>query len=156
MQVYLHLVPNIIYKKELKFVNTFPFVLCCATTFLAAAAPLFIDGEEYLTVMANEMLTDLGCSVISESGAGEAIALFKLDPSRLDLVITDQTIPRITGEELVKEILATRMDMPVIMYTGYRRFVDGDRATAADIKAFAMKHLTKREIARTVRKVLEE
>ena len=49
----------------------------------------------------------------------EALALFKEDPSRFDLVITDQTMPEMTGVELAKEILAIRADMPIIMCTGF-------------------------------------
>jgi YesN/AraC family two-component response regulator len=79
-----------------------------------------------------------------------------LDPTRFDLVITDQTMPEMTGVELAKEVLAIRPDMPIIMCTGFSYVVDADKARAAGIKAFAMKPLTKREIARTIRKVLDE
>ena len=61
-----------------------------------------------------------------------------------------------TGVELAKEVLALRADMPIIMCTGFSHLVDAEKAKAAGIKAFAMKPLTKREIARTIRKVLDE
>jgi len=86
----------------------------------------------------------------------EALALFKLDPSSFDLIITDQTMPEMTGVELAKEILALKADMPIIMCTGFSYAVDANKAEAAGINAFAMKPLTKREIARTIRKVLNE
>ena len=63
---------------------------------------LFVDDEEDLAAMAHEMLTGLGYHVTAKTGAREALALFRLDPSRFDLVITDQTMPEITGEELVE------------------------------------------------------
>jgi YesN/AraC family two-component response regulator len=85
----------------------------------------------------------------------DALALLKSDPSRFDLVITDQTMPEMTGVELAKEIFGLRPDMPVIMCTGFSHVVDADKAMAAGIKAFAMKPLTKREIAKTIRKVLD-
>jgi CheY-like chemotaxis protein len=85
----------------------------------------------------------------------EVLALLKSDPSRFDLVITDQTMPEMTGIEFAKEILSIRRDIPIIMCTGYSDLVDADKAEAAGIKAFAMKPLTKREIAKTVRKVLD-
>jgi DNA-binding NtrC family response regulator len=85
-----------------------------------------------------------------------ALALFRSDPSRFDLVITDQTMPEITGEDLAKEILVTRADMPIIMCTGFSRVVDTDSAREAGIKAFVMKPLTRGEIVRTIRKVLDE
>jgi len=121
-----------------------------------AAAPLFVDDEEYLAVMADEMLTDVCYSVISKTGARETLALSKLDPSRFDLVTTDQTMPEMTGIDLAKEVLAIRADMIIIMCTGFSYVVDADKARAAGIRAFAMKPLTKREIAKTIRKIFDE
>jgi YesN/AraC family two-component response regulator len=85
----------------------------------------------------------------------EALSLLKEDPSGFDLVITDQTMPDMTGIELAKEVLALRPDMPLIMCTGFSHLVDADRAKAAGVRAFAMKPLTRREIARTIRDVLD-
>jgi FixJ family two-component response regulator len=65
-------------------------------------------------------------------------------------------MPEMTGVELAKEVLVIRADMPIIMCTGFSYVVDADKAKAAGIRAFAMKPLTKREIARTVRQVLDE
>jgi PAS domain S-box-containing protein len=117
---------------------------------------LFIDDEEDLAAMAHEMLTDLGYRTTSEASPREALAFVRLDPYAFDLVITDQTMPGITGMDLVKEILSIRADMPIIMCTGFSYVVDADSAKAAGIKASIMKPLTKKEIATIVRKVLDE
>jgi CheY-like chemotaxis protein len=117
---------------------------------------LFIDDEKELVAMASEMLTDLGYRVTFRTDAREALALFRQDASRFDLVITDQTMPNLTGLELAKEMLIIRADMPIIMCTGFSYVVDADKARAAGIRAFAMKPLTKREIAKTIRRVLDE
>ena len=117
---------------------------------------LFVDDEEALVEMGEDILAELGYEVTSRMNGREALALFRLDPSRFDLVITDQTMPEMTGIDLAKEILAIRADMPIIMCTGFSHLVNADKATAAGIKAFAMKPLTKREIAKTIRKVLDE
>jgi signal transduction histidine kinase len=117
---------------------------------------LFIDDEEDLATLGAEMLTDLGYRVMSGTRAEEVLELFRLDSSRFDLVITDQTMPEMTGVGLAKEILAIRPDIPILMCTGFSQLVDADSARAAGIKAFAMKPLTKREIALTIRKVLDE
>ena len=106
--------------------------------------------------MGEDILAELGYEVTSRMNGREALALLKEDPSRFDLVITDQTMPEMTGIELAKEILAIRANMPIIMCTGFSYVVDADKAKAAGIRAFAMKPLTKREIARTIRKVLDE
>ncbi len=117
---------------------------------------LFVDDEEALVEMGEEILAELGYHVTSRTGSKEALALLKEGPTRFDLVITDQTMPDMTGVELAKEILALRPDMPIIMCTGFSHAVDADKARAAGIRAFVMKPLTKKEIARTARKVLDE
>jgi len=116
---------------------------------------LFVDDEEALVEMGEDILAELGYEVTSRMNGREALALFRLDPSRFDLVITDQTMPEMTGIDLAREILAIRPNMPIIMCTGFSHLVDADKATAVGIRAFAMKPLTKREIARTIRKVLD-
>ena len=117
---------------------------------------LFVDDEEALVEMGEDVLAELGYDVTSRTSSKEALSLLKKDPSRFDLIITDQTMPGMTGVELAKEILAIRPDMPIIMCTGFSHLVDADKAKMAGIGAFAMKPLTKREIARTIRQVLDE
>jgi signal transduction histidine kinase len=117
---------------------------------------LFIDDEEALAEMGKEILADLGYEVISRTSSRDALELVKADPRCFDLVITDQTMPELTGVGLAKEILAIRADMPIIMCTGFSHLVDAGKARAAGIKAFAMKPLTKREIAKTIRRALDE
>ena len=77
------------------------------------------------------------------------------DVSRFDLVITDQTMPEMTGPELAKKILSIRSDMPIVLSTGFSHQVDAETAKQAGIKAFVMKPLVKREIAKTIRDVLD-
>ena len=117
---------------------------------------LFVDDEEPLAEMGEDILSDLGYNVTVKTSSKEALALLKADPSRFDLVITDQTMPDVTGIELAREILALRPGLPIIMATGFSHIVDADKAKAAGIRAFVMKPLTKKEIARAARKVLDE
>jgi PAS domain S-box-containing protein len=117
---------------------------------------LFVDDEEALVEMGEDILAELGYEVTSRMSSREALALLKEDASRFDLVITDQTMPEMMGIELASGILTVRADMPIIMCTGFSYVVDADKAKAAGIKAFVMKPLTKREIARTIRRVLDE
>jgi signal transduction histidine kinase len=116
---------------------------------------LFVDDEEALVEMGEDLLAELGYEVVCRMNSREALALVKDDPSRFDLVVTDQTMPEMTGLELASEILVIRPDMPIIMCTGYSQLVDADKARAAGIRAFVMKPLTKREIAGTIRKVID-
>jgi CheY-like chemotaxis protein len=116
---------------------------------------LFVDDEEALVEMGEELLAELGYEVVCRTSSEDALALLKTDPSRFDLVITDQTMPEMTGVELAREILAIRPDMPVIMCTGFSHLVNEESARKAGISALVMKPLTKREIAKTVREVLD-
>jgi PAS domain S-box-containing protein len=116
---------------------------------------LFIDDEPALTEIGEELLTGLGYEVTIQTSGRAALALFRLDPSRFDLVITDQTMPEMTGIQLAAALLAIRPDVPVILSTGFSQTATERSAKEAGIRAFVMKPLTKGEIARTVRQVLD-
>ena len=115
---------------------------------------LFVDDEEALTEVGRELLEGLGYRVMVTTSSVEALAAFKASP--FDLVITDQTMPDMTGIELAGEILALKPGIPIIMCTGYSDLVDARKARAAGIKAFAMKPLTKREISGIIRIALDK
>jgi DNA-binding NtrC family response regulator len=115
-----------------------------------------VDDEKLVVQMGEEVLSALGYGIVSRTSSREALMLFRDDPRRFDLVITDQTMPDITGIELAREILAIRPDMPVILCTGFSHLVDAESAKQAGVRAFAMKPLRKGEIARTIRKALDE
>jgi signal transduction histidine kinase/ActR/RegA family two-component response regulator len=117
---------------------------------------LFVDDEETLVEIGEQILAELGYDVTSLTSSREALALLKDDPFRFDLVMMDQTMPEITGIELAREILPLRPDMPIIMCTGFSHLIDADKARTAGIKAFVMKPLTKKEIARTIRRALDK
>ena len=116
---------------------------------------LFVDDEEPLLEMGEQLLTRLGYGVTCEIHSAAALALVEESPARFDLVITDQTMPEMTGMELAKRIRAVRPDMPIILVTGFSHLVDAESANAAGIRGFAMKPLTRKEIAKTVRDVLD-
>lgn len=117
---------------------------------------LFIDDEEVLAEMGEDLLAELGYEVTCRTSSRAALALFRLDPFRFDLVITDQTMPDLNGIDLAREILAIRPNIPVILSTGFSHSANEETANAAGIKAFALKPLTKKEIALTIRSVLDQ
>jgi CheY-like chemotaxis protein len=117
---------------------------------------LFIDDEEALAEMGEAILASLGYEVTTRTGSRDALELLKADPHRFDLIVTDQTMPEMTGVELAGEILAIKADMPIIMCTGFSHLVDAGKAKAIGINAFVMKPVTKRELATAIRKVLDE
>lgn len=116
---------------------------------------LFVDDEKPLAEMGEAMLLELGYHVVSKTNSREALATLRLDPSRFDLVITDQTMPEMTGMELAKEILTVRADMPIIVCSGFDNSTEGDKAASLGIGALVSKPLTKREMAITIRTVLD-
>jgi PAS domain S-box-containing protein len=116
---------------------------------------LFVDDEEALTEAAHDMLGDLGYRVTATTSPNAALGFFRENPDGFDLLITDQTMPGLTGLELVREVLALRRDLPVILCTGYSNLVTGDTAREAGVRAFATKPLVKAELGRMVRRVLD-
>ena len=102
-----------------------------------------------------EMLKWLGYDVTGRTSSIEALEAFKHNPGRFDLVITDQTMPNMTGKDLAKEVMAIRPDIPVILCTGFSELIDGKRAKEMGIRAFVMKPIVMEQIAKTIRDVLD-
>ena len=116
---------------------------------------LFIEDEEPLSQMGGEMLTRLGYTVTCKTSSREALALIRQDPYRFDIVLTDQTMPEMTGLTLATELRTIRPDLPIILCTGFSNEVDAETAKQAGLSAFVMKPLTRAELAKTVREVLD-
>lgn len=116
---------------------------------------LLADDEPSIIEVASQTLQRLGYRVTSVRSGAEALRVFMDEPSRFDLLVTDQTMPNLTGIDLAKRILQARKDMPVILFTGYSETVSPDMAKAAGISEFIMKPISKREVAETVRRVLD-
>ena len=116
---------------------------------------LFVDDEVPIAKMGKQMLERLGYTVTPMTSSVEALERFKACPDAYDLVITDMTMPILTGDRLGAELLKIRPDIPVILCTGYSKNIAADRAVAVGIKAFAYKPLIKSELTETVRRVLD-
>lgn len=117
---------------------------------------LFIDDDELLAELAKGMLERLGYEVTALTDSREAFDLFSRDPSRFDLVFTDQTMPKITGLKLAQELLKLRPDIPILLYTGHSDAVSFEAIERIGVKGSLMKPLTKQEAAKAVRKVLDD
>jgi CheY-like chemotaxis protein len=116
---------------------------------------LFVDDEESLCVLISQRLSRLGYTVTTASSGEEALRLFADDVRRFDAVITDQTMPTMTGLALSKELLRIRPDLPIILCTGYSEGVNEEVAEQLGNAEFLMKPITKKELADTVRMVLD-
>jgi signal transduction histidine kinase len=116
---------------------------------------LFVDDEEMLREWGETALSRLGYTVTTMADSAEALKVFCSDPTGFDLVITDQTMPSMTGIQFAKELLKVRPDMPVILCTGHSETISPDIAKDAGIREYLMKPLARQELAATVRQVLD-
>jgi PAS domain S-box-containing protein len=117
---------------------------------------LFIDDEKMLTQMASLMLGRLGYQVTTCNSSLEALEMFENQPEAFDLVITDQTMPEMTGVDLSRRILQLKPQQRIIICTGFSSLISESQAHAIGIKGFAHKPITKSDMAVLVRKVLDE
>ncbi|MCD4716184.1 MAG: PAS domain S-box protein, partial [Desulfobacterales bacterium] len=117
---------------------------------------LFIDDESGLVDIGKQMLQYLGYDVTTRTSSIEALELCRTKPDRFDLVITDMTMPQMTGDKLAMELIRLRPNIPIILCTGYSGYISEEKAKNMGFRAFAMKPLVLRDLAKTVRKVLDE
>ena len=115
---------------------------------------LFVDDEPSIVKIAEQMLERLGYEVTAKTSSVEAFELFEAEPDRYDLVITDMTMPHMTGDRLARKLFMIRSDIPVILCTGYSERIDEDKAKEMGIRAFTLKPLVMRDLAVTIRQVL--
>jgi len=116
---------------------------------------LYVDDEAAIAKMAKQTLERLGYLITTRTNSIEALELFQMNPNDFDLVITDMTMPNMTGSKLAIELMKIRPDIPVILCTGYSKQISDETASEIGIKAFAYKPMVIADIAKTVRKVLE-
>jgi PAS domain S-box-containing protein len=116
---------------------------------------LFVDDEEMLVTVAKQLLTRLGYDVVATTSSLEAAYIFQNQPDRFDLLITDQTMPHMTGTQLAKELLNIRPDLPIILCTGFSEMVTAEKAKDFGIKEYIMKPVTQMDMAESIRRVLD-
>ena len=117
---------------------------------------LFVDDEQSLANLGKQMLESLGYEVVAKTSSLEALEVFRAQPDRFDLVVTDMTMPSMTGEKLTREFMKIRPDIPVILCTGFSVRVTEQKAEAMGVAAILMKPILERDIAKTVRRVLNQ
>jgi CheY-like chemotaxis protein len=115
---------------------------------------LFIDDEKILVDLGRELLQKLGYQVESTTRPDRALEIFREGPDRFDLVITDLTMPQLTGDQLAEKLRQIRANIPIILCTGYNEKISGDQAEVLGIRAIEKKPLVIRELAATIRRVM--
>ncbi len=117
---------------------------------------LFVDDEIYLVEIGKELLSGLGYKVETCNNASDALNYFRLQPDKYDILITDLTMPDMTGDILASEFKKIRPDIPVILCTGFSKKITSENAKGIGIDSLLMKPLTIYELSDTIRGLLDE
>jgi signal transduction histidine kinase len=115
---------------------------------------LLVDDEQPLVEIGKQMLERLGYSVATRTSSIEALELFRANPDRFDLVITDIVMPNMSGDRLAQKIMSIRNDIPIVLCTGYSEKFTRQNASEIGIRSFLMKPLVMKDLADTVRQAL--
>jgi PAS domain S-box-containing protein len=115
---------------------------------------LLVDDEKAIVDMGQQILERLGYGVTAKTSSLEALETFKAKPDNFDLVITDQTMPKMTGVELAEAFMRIRPDIPMILCSGYNRTITPEEAKNFGIREYVLKPFSMKTIAETIQKVL--
>ncbi|MDQ1257253.1 MAG: hypothetical protein QG656_1856, partial [Candidatus Hydrogenedentes bacterium] len=115
---------------------------------------LLIDDEEDVAALGRQMLTHLGYHVAAHTDPVQALDVFSADPEQFDLIVTDQSMPKLTGVELAQEILQLRPDMPILIVTGFTDTVSPSEARMMGIREYLVKPFLTHELAQAVHRAL--
>lgn len=116
---------------------------------------LLIDDDAAVLDVTKRILESLGHHVTAASSSPGALNLFRNDPDLFDLVITDMSMPCMTGDDLARRMMEIRLGMPVILYSGMPDDITRERARKIGIRELAMKPLTMRDLDRIIRRALD-
>ncbi|MBS3809775.1 MAG: response regulator, partial [Desulfobacterales bacterium] len=116
---------------------------------------LLVEDEKPIIDMQQQILETLGYHVTSRTSSVEALEVFRVDPYKFDLLVTDMTMPKMTGDRLALKVKEIRPDIPVILCTGFSEKINGRQRKDLGIEGFLMKPVTKKDMAEAVRKVLD-
>ena len=117
---------------------------------------LLIDDQDFMLEMMSRSLSRLGYRVTAQESSRDALELFQSDPLAFDLVITDQTMPFLTGADMASEMLKIRPEIPIILCTGYSATISPEQAAFIGIREYVMKPVVTSDFTRLIRKILEE
>ncbi|MCP4748691.1 MAG: PAS domain S-box protein [Desulfobacteraceae bacterium] len=117
---------------------------------------LFVDDEPFQVELATEMLQRLGYQVTALNNSHKALDMFAKQPDSYDMIITDMTMPGLTGDELARRAMEVRQDLPVIVCTGYSSRINEHIARSIGIAGIAYKPLVMKDLAKIIRQALDK
>lgn len=115
---------------------------------------LLVDDESMLAELGKSMLEPSGYSVTAVTRSADALNMFRSDPQGFDLVITDMTMPGLTGKDLAKEMIGIRSDIPIILCTGFSELVNEKQAKGSGIREFIMKPYTVSSLQQAIHRAM--
>jgi CheY-like chemotaxis protein len=145
-KVYLPLLKESVEKQSLEAVKTYP---------TGTEHILLVDDEKMIVEIATLILEGLGYQVTSRLNSVEALELFRTNHDAFDLVITDLSMPQLTGDQLAREMVAINPAIPIIICSGFGERVKLEQAKAIGVREILMKPITIAEISHKVRLVLD-
>ncbi len=116
---------------------------------------LLVDDEELILSSLQRVLKMSGYRVVAVRDSAEALRLFEREPYEYDLIVTDLTMPKMTGVELTRKALETRPDIPVVLCTGFNDVINEQEAKSLGIRELLLKPADSRELKKIVRRALE-
>ncbi|MCP3871715.1 MAG: transporter substrate-binding domain-containing protein [Desulfobacteraceae bacterium] len=116
---------------------------------------LIIDDEKAIVDAVTSVVSNYGYKPFPFTNSIKALSAFKDHPNRYDLILTDMTMPDMTGSQLSREALAVRPDTPIIMCTGYSELIDRESALEMGISEYLQKPVLKKELLKAIRKTLD-
>jgi PAS domain S-box-containing protein len=117
---------------------------------------LLVDDQDIIVQIEKQMLERLGYRVTARTSSIDALEAFRMDPDKFDLVITDLTMPNMTGDKLAMELIKIRSEIPVILCTGFSEMMSKEKAESLGIKGFLMKPVVLKDLSGMIRKVLDQ
>ena len=115
---------------------------------------LLVDDEPMLADAGKSILESLGYTVTTYNRSTEALSAFRAQPLGFDMVITDQTMPEMTGVQMARHMLELRPELPIILCTGYSSIIDEEEARQHGIQGFALKPIKVKALAELIRNLL--
>ncbi len=115
---------------------------------------LLVDDEKDIITMEKQMLEHLGYQVTSRTSSIEALEAFRVNHNKFDMVITDMTMPNMTGDKLSLELIKIRPDIPILICTGFSELISDEKAASIGIKGLIFKPVARRDLAIKIHEVL--
>jgi CheY-like chemotaxis protein len=116
---------------------------------------LFVDDEDVLARWGEQILSHLGYTVVTKTNPHDAVEFFHKQPDQFDVVVTDQSMPTMSGEALARKLRSIREDIPIVLCTGFSHTMSAEKANQIGLKGFLMKPVNGAVLAKTLQKVLE-